>query len=247
MRALGGIGVVDLRRGRAVDHRVAAIGRDLEGADIAGNRGGLGLSVDLGTDPRGKQPRQLGLFFIDHRIEPGLGLLRARLVFLGPGQHPDRAAVGRPGVGAHRRALDRGQLALRTAIDGDAPDRGLLVLIGPGEADHAAIGREGDAGDIDIVGQEIAGVARTIGELELLLRGAVFLALGHIGQAGGGVGDPAAIGRNGDGAHAFQLGDVFRRHRTGLRLCGERGGGEQGGGGKRRAKGHGWQSSPGKW
>ena len=245
MRALGGIGIVDLRGGRAVDHRVAAIGRDAEGADIAGDRDCLGLGIDLGADTRGEQPRQLGLFLVDHRIEPGLGLLRARLVFLGAGQHPDRAAVGRPGVGAHRRALDRGQLALRAAIDGDAPDRGLLVPVGPGEGDHPAIGREGHARHADVVGQEVARIVRAVGKLELLLRGPVLLALGHVGQAGGGVGDAAAVGRDGNGAHGFKLGDVFRRHRAGLCLRGERGGGEQGGGGQRRAKCHAVKSSRG--
>ena len=148
------------------------------------------------------------------------------------------AAIGRPGIGAHGRAFDMRQLALRAAIDGDAPDGLLVVAVGPHEADHAAIGRKLDARDIHVGGQEFAGIARAVGHRQLLRGGAVLLARGHVGQPRGRIGDARTVGRYGDGADAFDLGDVFRGHRPGLRLCGKRSGGQQGGGSKRRAKGH---------
>ncbi len=134
---------------------------------------------------------------------------------------------------------DRGKLALRAAVDGDAPHRVILVLVGPDETDHPPVGGKRHARYAHVVGQKIARVHRRMGQFELLLVPTVLFAFGHVWQAGSGIGDAAAIGRYGDGADAFELGDVFGSHRPRLRLCGDRGGGEQGGGSQRRAKFHG--------
>ncbi len=72
MRALRGIGIVDLRSGRAVDHGVAAIGRNAEGADIAGDRHGFRISIERFAHAGREQARQLRFLFIDDCIEASL-------------------------------------------------------------------------------------------------------------------------------------------------------------------------------
>ena len=238
MSALGRIGIVDLRRRRAVDHRGAAIGRDAEGADITGDRDGARISVHFPADICGEQAVEAGFFLIDDGVEAGLGFLFASSVFFGTGQQPHARTIGGPRVGADIRAIDRGELALRTAIDRNAPDRAVLVLIGPDEADHPAVGRERYRRGADVIGQEFAGIVRAVRHAEPEAGRTVVLAFGHVGQAGSGVGYAATIWGDGDRPHAFQLGDVFRRHRPGLRLRGKRCGGKKGCGGSRSAKDH---------
>ncbi len=214
LHSLRGVTVVDRRGGCAFDKGVARIGGNLEIADVAGDRDRSRRDIHRLADGGAEQAVELRLFLVDDGVEAGLVLAAAGLVLGGGGEQVHRPAVGAPGITAHGGAADFGELALRAAIDRNAPDRALIIILGPEKADPAAIGGEGDAADIHVFRKIVADIVRAVSELELLARAAVFLARSDIGQAGGGKGDPAAIGSDRDRSDVFQLGDILGGHRS---------------------------------